>query len=211
MNTSDTHTFEHSHLEKWLEATRLLGWLSQGSDARIRRRVQKVIDRFESRLCRMITQARQQGDIRADIKEKLTMTPSTQAHGFSIRVLSLLAIGFGLLTIKEGGTILFGDEAARAAAGHYVPFVLWFNFLAGFVYVVAGAGLWLRQRWAVWLAAAIALATAITFAAFGVHVASGGAYELRTVIAMSMRTLVWVVIAAIAWRRLPRTNQPLPS
>jgi uncharacterized membrane protein (DUF2068 family) len=89
--------------------------------------------------------------------------------------------------------------------------VLWFNFLAGFAYVVAGAGLWLQRRWAVWLAVAIALATAITFAAFGVHVASGGAYEQRTVIAMSMRTLVWAVIAVIAWRGLPRTHRRLAS
>jgi hypothetical protein len=98
---------------------------------------------------------------------------------------------------------LRGDEAAVAAAGNYVPFVLWFNFVAGFAYVIAGAGLWMQQRWAVWLAIAIAAATALTFAAFGAHVVSGGAYEQRTVIAMSLRTLVWAVIAAIAWRRLP--------
>jgi hypothetical protein len=35
--------------------------------------------------------------------------------------MSLVAAGFGLLTIKEGGTILFGDqEAARDAAGNYM-------------------------------------------------------------------------------------------
>ena len=139
------------------------------------------------------------------------MTPFTQARGFSIRVISLIAIGFGLLTLKEGGTILFGDAAARTAAGHYVPFVLWFNFLAGFAYVVAGVGLWLRQHWAVWLAAAIALATAITFAAFGMHVASGGAYELRTVIAMSMRMLVWAAIAAFSWRGLTRIKPAMSA
>ena len=139
------------------------------------------------------------------------MTLSTQTRGISIRVISLIAIGFGLLTLKEGGTILFGDAAAHAAAGHYVPFVLWFNFFAGFAYVIAGVGLWLRQHWAVRLAAVIALATAITFVAFGLHVASGGTYELRTVIAMSMRTLVWVAIAALAWRGLPRTHRRLPS
>ncbi|HUX62313.1 hypothetical protein [Sulfuricella sp.] len=132
------------------------------------------------------------------------MTAFKQQRGFSIWAISLVAVGFGLLTIKEGGTILFGDEAVRTAAGNYVPFVLWFNFAAGFAYVVAGAGLWLRQRWAVWLAVAIAAATALTFAAFGVHAYSGGAYEPRTVIAMSLRTLVWVTISAIAWRRLVR-------
>ena len=121
-----------------------------------------------------------------------------------IRAISLVAVGFGLLTIKEGGMTLIGNEAAVSAAGNYVPFVLWFNFVAGFAYVVAGIGLWLQQRWAVWLAIAIAAATALVFAAFGVHVAIGGLYEKRTVIAMSMRTLVWATIAAIAWHRLLR-------
>ncbi len=132
------------------------------------------------------------------------MNTSTQYRGFRIWAVSLVAIGFGLLTIKEGGTILFGDEAARAAAGNYVPFVLWFNFMAGFAYVVAGIGLWLQQLWAVWLAVAIVTATALTFVAFGVHIYSGGAYEPRTVIAMSLRTLVWLAIAAISWRQLVR-------
>ena len=132
------------------------------------------------------------------------MTTSKQQRGFGIWAISLVAVGFGLLTIKEGGTILFGGDAARASAGNYVPFVLWFNFLAGFAYVVAGAGLWLRQRWAVWLAIAIAAATVISFAAFGEYVDSGAAYEQRTVIAMSLRTLVWATIAAIAWRALMR-------
>lgn len=135
----------------------------------------------------------------------MTMREPMQQRGFLIRAISLAAVGFGLLTIREGGAILFGGEAARAAAGNYVPFVLWFNFLAGFAYVIAGAGLWLRFRWAVWLAVGIAAATALAFAAFGAHVYAGG--EMRTVIAMSARTLVWVTISAIAWRGLLRVKQ----
>ncbi|BAN35270.1 hypothetical protein SCD_n01447 [Sulfuricella denitrificans skB26] len=132
------------------------------------------------------------------------MATPKQQRDIRVWAISLVAVGFGLLTIKEGGTILFGGEAARTAAGNYVPFVLWFNFLAGFAYVIAGTGLWLQQRWAVWLAIAIATATALTFAAFGIHVAFGGAYEPRTVIAMSLRTLVWVTIAAVAGRGVLR-------
>lgn len=128
-----------------------------------------------------------------------------QENVFGLRTISLIAFGFGLLTIKEGGAVLFGSDAARMSAGNYVPFVLWFNFVTGFAYVVAGAGLWLQRRWAVWLAIAIAAATLCTFALLGGHVLLGGAYELRTVIAMSARTLVWTAIAAIGWR-LTSTN-----
>ncbi len=54
-----------------------------------------------------------------------------------------MAIAFGMLTIKSGRQVVFGNIAARVAAGNFVPFVVWFNFLAGFVYVAAGVGLWL--------------------------------------------------------------------
>lgn len=132
------------------------------------------------------------------------MTAIKQPRGWLISSLSIVAILFGLMTIKEGGAVLLGNEAAVAAAGNYVPFVLWFNSLSGFAYIAAGVGLWLQQRWAVWLAVAIAAAIALTFAAFGMHINSGGAYEQRTVIAMSMRTVVWFVIAGVTTRLLLR-------
>lgn len=134
------------------------------------------------------------------------MFTSKQQRGVRVWALSTVAVLFGLMTIKEGGAVLFGDEAARTAAGNYVPFVLWFNFISGFAYIFAGIGLWLQQRWAVWLAVAIAAAIALTFAAFGVHVQSGGAYEQRTVIAMSLRTLIWVGIATLAVQALRRSK-----
>ena len=127
---------------------------------------------------------------------------ASDRRGPWIWAISLLAVVFGLMTLKEGGAVLFGSGEARTAAGNYVPFVLWFNFVAGFAYVVAGVGIWLQRRWAAGLALVIAAATALVFAAFGVHVLAGGDYELRTVVAMSLRTLVWAAIALIARRRL---------
>lgn len=115
-----------------------------------------------------------------------------------IRIMSVIAIGFGLLTIKEGGMVLYGNEVARNAAGNFVPFVLWFNFIAGFFYIICGIGLWLHRSWAVWLAIGLATSTALMFGAFGLHIYSGGAYANRTIVAMSLRTTVWIVIALIA-------------
>ncbi len=121
------------------------------------------------------------------------------------------AILFGLMTIKEGGSVLFWSERARLAAGDYAPFVLWFNFLAGFLYVVAGYGLFRRRRWAVWLSLAIALSTALVFAAFGVHIAIGGEFERRTIVAMSLRTALWVAFSGLAHRLIIAANRDKSS
>ncbi|MGA9090488.1 MAG: hypothetical protein WB420_15435 [Bradyrhizobium sp.] len=98
--------------------------------------------------------------------------------------------------------MLFGRPEIRASAGNVVTFVLWFNFIAGFGYLTAGLGLLLWKRWAAQLSAGIAVSTLAVFAAFGLHVASGGAFEARTVGAMTLRSLVWVVIALSAFRAL---------
>lgn len=119
-----------------------------------------------------------------------------------ISATALLAVAFGFATIGQGGNVLFGSDAARAAAGQYVPFVLWFNFLAGFAYVVAGLGLWRRRAWAAGLALAIAAGTLVISAAFAVHVATGGGYEMRTVYALALRSLLWLGIWLVARRYL---------
>jgi hypothetical protein len=116
------------------------------------------------------------------------------------RLAGVLAIAFGLLTLASGGRALFGGEEARAAVGAAVPFVLWFNFAAGFAYVVAGIGILMRLRWGWPLSLGIAIATLAVFAAFALHVAQGGAYEVRTIAAMTFRLLVWAALAIVAHR-----------
>ena len=118
----------------------------------------------------------------------------------ALRAVAVLAVAFGLLTIVSGGTVLFGGPEARARMGQVVPFVLVFNFAAGFAYVGAGLGLWLRRFWAAWLSAAIFAASLGVLAALGLHIQQGGGYEARTVLAMLLRTAVWAAIAGVAFR-----------
>lgn len=117
------------------------------------------------------------------------------------RVLGAIGVIFGLLTIVAGGSVVLDLGTARADHGAYVPFVVWFNFLTGFAYVAAGAGLAGTRAWAAPLAAAIAATTALAGLALGVHVAMGGAYERETVVAMLVRFALWSGIAGYACRR----------
>lgn len=119
-----------------------------------------------------------------------------------LNILAVVAIVFGALTVFSGGRALFGSAEARASVGNAVGFVLWFNFLAGFAYVVTGAGLWLGRRWAARAASLLALATALVAGAFGLHVMGGGAYEMRTVGALVLRLAFWAVVAVVALRSL---------
>ena len=118
---------------------------------------------------------------------------------------ALIAIVFGSLTVISGGTVLFGSDTVRDLAGDFVPFVVWFNFCTGFLYVIAGLAIWLRHHWALGLSVMIAGATAPVMAAFGLWVIDGGAYEARTVGALAFRCGVWVAIALVLLRARPRS------
>jgi hypothetical protein len=116
--------------------------------------------------------------------------------------LGAVAIALGLATIVSGGLVLFSGSEARVAAGAVVPFVLWFNFVTGFVYVAAGIGLAMWQRWGACLALLLTASTIVASAAFIGHVVIGGAYETRTAVAMLLRVAVWLTITLLACRAL---------
>ncbi|WP_299357054.1 hypothetical protein [uncultured Shimia sp.] len=111
-----------------------------------------------------------------------------------LKTAASIAMTFGVVTLITGGSALF----AGLDMGHVVPFVLWFNFLAGGAYVLAGWGLWTARHWAMWLAAAIAFGTLIVALGFSLHVLQGGAFETRTIVALILRAGFWLWIFRLA-------------
>lgn len=116
--------------------------------------------------------------------------------------MAIAAIVFGAVTILSGGRALFGSLETRAELGNVVPFVLWFNFFVGFVYILAGAGLIRCRRWAVYISLFVAISTILVFAAFGLHVMDGGTFEMRTVGALTIRALFWIAVTIVAMRAM---------
>ena len=118
-------------------------------------------------------------------------------------IAGVAAIAFGLLTLISGGSALFG----AVDMGAVVPFVLWFNFLAGFAYVIGGLLLMIGHRLALPVALTILIATATVFAVFGWRVFAGDAFEMRTVGAMTLRTLFWAAMVWVAMKARGRKSR----
>ena len=134
------------------------------------------------------------------------MVISVGKRGQMLTIAALVAVGFGLLSIFSAGMVLFGPQSAQESAGAYAGFVVWFNFASGFAYVLAGHALWTMQRWGAWLAFLITVSLAFISFGFGLHVASGAAYEMRTVAALSFRFAIWLAITSVACASLTRVR-----
>jgi hypothetical protein len=129
----------------------------------------------------------------------------TKSRPMRLMPIALIAIIFGIVTIFSGGRSLF-TEVGRIAAGDYVSFVLWFNFIAGFAYIVAGSGLAQGRKWSWRAALFIGVATSLVFALFGIYVVTGGAFEIRTVFAMVIRSGFWLFVARFSYLRIEKVS-----
>lgn len=123
-----------------------------------------------------------------------------QLHGR--RFFGGLALLFGLITLMEGGRTLFGGPEVQAAAGPIVSFVLIFNFLAGFLYVLTGIAALQGRMIALRLAWFLALSTLAVFAALAIHIIRGEPYATRTPMAMLVRSVFWLLQALLLPRYL---------
>jgi len=138
----------------------------------------------------------------------MAMKILNRSHTMTLWGLSLVAIVFGVMTLKSAYLVLFTTGTFHQGAGHYVPFVVIFNGSAAFLYLIAGMGLFRQKRWAVRLSFLIASATVVVYGLFGLHVYSGGTYEMQTVVAMAIRSGVWSIIAVTSWFLLSGIRHP---
>lgn len=112
------------------------------------------------------------------------------------RVLALIALVFGLVTLVAGGRVLAGADPG------YVVFrpLLLYNVAMGVVYIAAALIAWRNVESGARVAAGIfGLNLAVLLAIVWLH-ASGAAVALQSVLAMIVRTVVWLLLfIGLAW------------
>ena len=118
---------------------------------------------------------------------------------------------FGLITLVASSSLLFKIGDLAAEAGNTVPVVLWMNFFASFLYLIAAYGLWAQREWTpMVLAIAVVLMLVAAIGSY-VHVQTGGAYEQRTIGALTFRIFVTALFYVAARYYSQRSNPSNPS
>lgn len=113
---------------------------------------------------------------------------------------------FGLLTIYLSGSIIFNLFGMREKQGNYVDFVIWANFICGFIYLGAAYGFIQSKKWTVGVLGLAILLLFITAIAFYNHVSSGGIYKEITFKALIFRFSITTILASVAWFTINKKN-----
>ena len=124
----------------------------------------------------------------------------SQSSKIRRRIVAALALVFGAVTVFSAGNVLFGADIARELVGNFIPFIVWFNFAAGFLYIVAAVGIWLGRNWALGVSLFIAAATALAAVIFSILVMQGSEFEVRTIGALVLRIGFWAAISVFLFR-----------
>jgi uncharacterized membrane-anchored protein len=120
------------------------------------------------------------------------------------RCAAVLAFILGLLSIKEGGSVLLG---LSTKAYTILPWLVWYNVVLGFVSVIAGIGMWMQRRWGVTFAATIVSLHGLVFVILIILFAFREAVALNSIMAMLFRTVVWVgIMMLMSWRSRGQTG-----
>lgn len=109
---------------------------------------------------------------------------------------AVVAVLFGVATLFAGGGVLLGADPGYPV---FRPLLV-FNTAMGVAYVAAGITIWRSVSTARYAAGAIALLNLLVLVGILMVYRSGGTVAVDSVRAMTLRTVVWLILfAGTAW------------
>lgn len=113
-----------------------------------------------------------------------------------IRTITLTGlILFTTITLFLSASILLDVFGISEQQGHYVPLVIWSNFLSGCLYTLSLIGLFSHKRWSI-IPMILALFILVgAFIGLFTHILNGGQFENKTIIALFLRIILTLFFA----------------
>lgn len=121
-------------------------------------------------------------------------------------ILSLFLSLFGIVSVFMTSSVIFDWFGIREMEGNYVLFIVYANLICGFIYLYAAYALWRNRKSAIWALGLSSFILFFAFVAFGWYINEGGVYELKTLKAMTFRTLITVAILIISYVLLKKSS-----
>ncbi len=125
-----------------------------------------------------------------------------------IRYITLFILSaFAIVTLFMSSSVIFDWFGIREKQGHYVSFVVWANWLCGFIYLCSVYGLLKSKPWTTKLLGFSAFILIVTFLRLLIYINSGGIYETKTLYALLFRVSVTLLFFFIAYRSIPKIQK----
>jgi len=116
----------------------------------------------------------------------------------AVKIAAIVSAFFGLLTVFAGGSVILDLFGMREKEGNYILFVVWANFICGFLYLFVSYGFYKSKNWTT---PVLSLTVWILIAAFIVllvWIKNDEPYETKTIVAMIFRTLLTLILLFIS-------------
>lgn len=115
---------------------------------------------------------------------------------------------FGLLTLFMSGSVIFDLFDIRARQGDYVLFIVWVNFVSGFLFLIAAVAFFKKKAWSYLPLMASLGILAVAFIVLLIYIERGGAYEAKTIAAMILRLSVSLACAVVVYCSTRKLQRP---
>jgi hypothetical protein len=119
-----------------------------------------------------------------------------------LKAAAIILTLFGMVTVCIGGAVVFDLFGLREKEGNFVPFVVFTNFICGFIYIITAYGFWNAKRWSALLILCAFILLIVTFGGLIFHITTGGLYQFKTIDAMLFRLLFTMAFASLAYLKI---------
>lgn len=113
---------------------------------------------------------------------------------------------FGIIMLIMTTSVIFDLFGIRELEGNFVMSVVIANWFAGLLYIVAAYGLFNKQKWSYIPLLISAITLIISFIFLQVHIQDGGAFEEKTIKALSIRIVLSLIFAIIAYFKINKSK-----
>ena len=113
----------------------------------------------------------------------------------------------GLVSLFMTTSIIFDLFHIREMEGHYVPFIVYVNFVCAIIYLITAYGFFKEKKFTTTYLFVASSILVVAFIALLIYILKGGIYEIKTVKAVAVRILITIAFTGIAWNYLSKKGK----